>query len=56
MQTLLVRLPLAYYMSVRPGANLTGIGLAAPVSTFAGVALCVVFYVWMEREEKRSLV
>ena len=30
-QTLLVRLPLAYYMSIQPDASLTKIGLAAPV-------------------------
>ncbi len=32
-QTLLVRLPLAYYMSILPDTNLTKIGLAAPVAT-----------------------
>ena len=32
-QTLLVRLPFAYVMSIRPNASLTKIGLAAPVST-----------------------
>lgn len=31
-QTLLVRLPLAYFMSIQPNASLTNIGLAAPVS------------------------
>ena len=30
-QTLLVRLPLAYYMSILPDTNLTKIGLAAPI-------------------------
>ena len=32
-QTLLVRLPLAYFMSIQPNASLTKIGLAAPIST-----------------------
>ena len=32
-QTLLVRLPLAYVMSIQPHASLTKIGLAAPVAT-----------------------
>ena len=31
-QTLLVRLPFAYYMSIQPDASLTKIGLAAPVA------------------------
>ncbi len=43
-QTLLVRLPLAYFMSIRPNADLTGIGLAAPVATVVGIILNVVYY------------
>ena len=35
-QTLLVRLPLAYVMSIQPNASLTKIGMAAPVSTAVG--------------------
>ena len=35
-QTLLVRLPFAYVMSIQPDASLTKIGLAAPVSTMVG--------------------
>ena len=49
-QTLLVRLPLAYYMSIQSNANLTNIGIAAPVSTGVGVLLCVGFYVWWNRK------
>ena len=44
MQTLLVRLPLAYYMSIQPDASLTMIGLAAPVATVFGIILNVVYY------------
>ncbi len=43
-QTLLVRLPLAYFMSIRPNADLTGIGLAAPVATVVGIILNAVYY------------
>lgn len=43
-QTLLVRLPFAYVMSIQPNASLTKIGLAAPVSTLVGVLLNVGFY------------
>lgn len=43
-QTLLVRLPLAYYMSIQPNASLTKIGLAAPASTLVGIVLNVAFY------------
>ena len=38
-QTLLVRLPMAYIMSIQPNASLTMIGLAAPTSTAVGVLL-----------------
>ena len=43
-QTILVRLPLAYYMSIQPHASLTKIGLAAPVSTAVGILLNIVYY------------
>ncbi len=43
-QTLLVRLPLAYFMSIQPDASLTYIGLAAPIATLFGIMLNVVYY------------
>ena len=52
-QTLLVRLPFAYVMSIQPNASLTKIGLAAPVSTLVGVILNVGFYLHLDRKEKR---
>ena len=51
-QTLLVRLPLAYFMSIQPDANLTKIGLAAPVATVTGIILNVGFYIYLNRTEK----
>lgn len=50
-QTLLVRLPLAYFMSIQPDANLTKIGLAAPAATIVGIVLNVVFYKWSDHRE-----
>ena len=52
-QTLLVRLPFAYVMSIQPNASLTKIGLAAPVSTLVGVILNVGFYLYLDRKGKR---
>ena len=49
-QTLLVRLPLAYYMSIQPDASLTKIGFAAPEATIFGIVLNVIFYLWMNRK------
>lgn len=53
-QTLLVRLPLAYYMSNLPDANLTKIGLAAPVSTAVGIVLNVGFFLYLSRKERQQ--
>lgn len=50
-QTLLVRLPLAYIMSIQPNANLTGIGLAAPIATVAGIILNVIYYLHCRKRE-----
>ena len=54
-QTLLVRLPLAYIMSIQPNASLTKIGLAAPVSTTVGIILNVLFYLHLNRKKKDIL-
>lgn len=51
-QTLLVRLPFAYFMSIQPNASLTKIGLAAPVSTTVGILLNIDFYLYLDRREK----
>ena len=51
-QTLLVRLPFAYIMSIQPNASLTKIGLAAPVSTTVGIILNVGFYLYLNRKIK----
>ena len=51
-QTLLVRLPLAYYMSIQPNASLTYIGLAAPIATIVGILLNICFYIHLNRRIK----
>ena len=53
-QTLLVRLPMAYFMSIRPNASLTDIGLAAPTSTVVGIVLNVCFFLYLERKIKKE--
>ena len=52
-QTLLVRLPLAYFMSIQPDASLTKIGLAAPASTLVGIILNLSFFLYLEKKEKK---
>lgn len=49
-QTLLVRLPMSYYMSIQPDASLTKIGLAAPTSTAVGIVLNVLFFIYLNKK------
>ena len=55
-QTLLVRLPMAYIMSIQPNASLTMIGLAAPTSTVVGIVRNVCFFLALERRSKKAAV
>ena len=50
-QTLIVRLPMSYIMSIQPNASLTSIGLAAPTATLFGIVLNVIYYM---RTKKRG--
>ena len=50
-QTLLVRLPLAYYMSIQPNASLTKIGMSAPVATVVGIVLNIGFFLYLNRKD-----
>lgn len=50
-QTLLVRMPMAYIMSIQPNASLTNIGIAAPTSTVVGIVLNIIFFFHMSKKE-----
>ena len=50
-QTLLVRLPLAYVMSIQPNASLTHIGLAAPIATTVGIVLNVIYFLYLNKKD-----
>lgn len=50
-QTLLVRLPLAYYMSIQPRASLTNIGFAAPCATIFGILINILYYRRMNKSQ-----
>ena len=56
LQTLLVRLPLAYFMSIQPNASLTKIGLAAPVATTVGIFLNVGFFIYLNQAEQSKSI
>lgn len=51
-QSFLIRLPMSYLMSIRPNASLTGVGLAAPTATVFGIVLCLIYYIWMQKQLK----
>lgn len=53
-QTLLVRLPLAYIMSIQPNASLTSIGLAAPIASAVGVVLNVGYFLWLKKKDEQK--
>lgn len=51
-QTFLVRLPMSYFMSTRPNASLTMIGLAAPCATVFGILINLIYFGIVSREKK----
>ncbi len=51
-QSLLVRLPVSYYMSIQPDATLTGVGAAAPAATVFGILLCLGYYVILRKKKE----
>lgn len=53
-QSFLIRLPMSWFMSIRPGASLTGIGLAAPTATVFGITLCFIYYIRMQKQIRLS--
>lgn len=53
-QTLLVRLPMSYIMSIQPNASLTMIGLAAPSATIFGICINVIYFIVYTRRMKNA--
>ena len=51
-QTLLVRLPVSYIMSIQPNASLTKIGFAAPLATFCGIILNLTYFIIIRKRDK----
>lgn len=54
-QTLIVRLPMSYIMSIQPNASLTSIGLAAPTATLFGIVLNAIYYMRTKKREDNRL-
>ncbi len=53
-QSFLVRLPIAYLMSIQPNASLMRIGLAAPAATIFGIVINTLYFVVYTRRMKRA--
>lgn len=53
-QTFIVRLPVAYFMSIQANASLVRIGLAAPLATSFGIVLNVIYFIYYNRKYIRS--
>ena len=51
-QTLLVRLPLAYYMSIQLDASLTKIGFEARAATIFGILLNVSYILFLKYKKR----
>ena len=49
-QTFIVRLPMAYFMSIQPNASLTMIGIAAPSATVFGILINLAYYFHFRKE------
>lgn len=49
LQTLLVRLPVAYLMSSEPDPSLTRIGMAAPLATIFGILINLVYFIHFQK-------
>jgi putative MATE family efflux protein len=54
LQTLLVRLPLSYFLSIQPDASLTLIGFASPLSTVFGIVLNLIYYAHINAKRKKQ--
>lgn len=50
LQTLIVRLPMAYIMSIQPNASLTWIGAASPCATLFGIIINFLYYMHMNKQ------
>ena len=53
-QAFLIRLPVSYFLSIQPGVSLTGVGLAVPLSTVFGIAMCLVYYRRMNQKTQAT--
>ncbi len=51
LQSVLVRLPVSYFMSIKENATLTGVGLAAPLATMFGITISLIYYIYLRKKK-----
>lgn len=51
-QTFIVRLPMAYIMSIQPNPSLMLIGLAGPSATLFGILINIIYYIIINKKKK----
>ena len=56
LQTFLVRLPVAYIMSIQPDPSLTMIGTAAPLATVFGIMINLWYYLHLKRKRENTSI
>lgn len=49
-QTFIVRLPMAYFMTMQPNASLLNIGLSAPSATIFGIMINILYYLYYSKQ------
>lgn len=55
-QSFIVRLPMSYFMSIKPHASLTQIGLAAPTATIFGILINLTYFIiYTKKVNKREI-
>lgn len=55
-QTFIVRLPVSYIMSIKENANLTDIGIAAPLATIFGIMINLIFFIIYNKKLKKEKI
>jgi len=48
-----VRIPVSYIMSLGNDVSLFKVGLATPISTIVQVTLCIIYFKWINKNQKR---
>lgn len=54
LSSFLVRIPLSYFLSRLPETGMFLISLAVPASALANLLLCILYFIWLRRQDRRQ--